>query len=344
MPFSQIPVSKTGIPFIEGKGPLAGVAGVLIRNENILPCYRAMSHDYMLNTYQLFPMYASDWINMKEKLQQMREKQPAEKKQKDVKSGVVPTGEVVYDDSALHAMFANPTTVSLPAVKVATRKKKRKDKKATATTADAKSNSGSSSDDLLKQVQDANDFSLNDKSFTETTTNRERKYVFTSEDHQIISQRGTQIVAPLKLMFPSLFVKGKISPTGLYLNIFHKKPTGLVDVKKSIAHLSLHPINDLYHFKITAFRQFNLPLPPAGKDYTISFKMHRSIDSGQLTATIQPFVNNVETEVECPDYIIRLFRDMLDIMVAVLNANRGGIRTRRFIKNKNKNKRTKKRN
>lgn len=344
IPLSLIPVSKTGIPFIEDKGPLVGVAGVLIRNENILPCYRAISHDYMLNTRSLFPTYVSDWINIKANIQSHR-KQPAEKKQKDVKSVAVPKGEVVYDDSALHAMFDNLTTVSATAPKVATtRKKNRKVKKASAHTKLDSSSSSSSSIDLAKHVQDANDFSLNTGSFEEVTTNRERKYVFTPEDHLIISQRGAQIVEPLKFMFASLFVKGKMLPTGLYLNIFHKKPTGLIDVKKSIAHLSLHPINDLYHFKITAFRQFNLPLPPEDKDYTISFKMHRSIDSGQLTATIQPSVHNKGTEVECPDNIIRLFRNMLDIMVAMLNGANGGIRTRRFIKNKNKNKRTKKRN
>ena len=362
MPFSQIPVSITGVPFIKNKEPLVGDAGILIRNKNILPCFRAISVDYMFNTYQLFTMYVSDWINIKPRLQaekiqpaekkQSEKKQPAEKKQSEKKqpaetkgTPMPTTGEAAYDDSELVTIFEKPDINLFNQGNNNTRKNPRSKKKAPAAAANFSSSSSSSSDGLLKLVQDANDFSLNPEPFEETTTNRERKYVFTSQDHQLISHKKTQIVAPLLGLFPALFVKEKISQTGLYLNIFHKKPIGQIDIKKSVAHLSLHPINDLYHFKITAFRQFNLHPPPTDKDYTISFKMHRSLDSGELSATIQPFVNNVETEAVCPAQTIRLFRLILDIMVSLLNANRGGVQTRRVIKNKkNKNKRTKKRN
>jgi hypothetical protein len=350
MPSSRIPHSLSDIPFIEGKGPLEGGAGILIRNENILPCYRSITFDYMLNTHQIFPTYASEWIKMREKFQQMlREKQPAKKEQKKDKSvskQVPITGKVAHTDSELIALFDNPvlSIVNPPDKKIKgnTRKKTRSKTGEASAAANSGSGSGSGSDEFSRHVQAANDFSLNPEPFKETTINREHKYVFTSHDYQIISQKKMQIVAPLLGLFPSLFVKEKISTTGLYLNIFHKKPTGQIDTKKSIAHLSIHPINDLYHFKITAFRQFNLQPPPQNKDYTISFKMHRAQDSRELSATIQPFVNNVETEVVCPAQTTHLFRLILNNMVALLNANRGGVQTRRVPKNKNK--RTKKRN
>jgi len=349
MPFSQLPVLIKDVPFINGKKPLEGVAGLLVKNKNILPCFRAISFDYMYNTFELFTMYVSHWIRLKPELQARRRQPEKQQKKAEVVESVskpIPiTGKVAYDDLELITIFDKPAlTIINPSNKKnkeGTRKKSRQ-RTGKALTA-ANSSSGSSSDEFSKVVQDANDFSLNPEPFEETTTNRERKYVFTPQDHQIISHKKTQIVAPFLKLFPLLFVKEKTLPTGMYLNIFHKKPER-VDTK-SVAHLSLHPINDLYHFKITAFHQFSLRPPPTSKDYTISFKMHISLDSGELSATIQPFVNNVETEVECPQRTIQLFRDMLDIMVAVLNANRGGIQTRRVIKkNKNKNKRTKKRN
>ena len=222
--------------------------------------------------------------------------------------------------------------------KTKSNKKKKKSsvtKKETRVSRSRSRSRSSSSTDLSKQVQLANAFEVNPEPFVNIVVDKERKYIFTESDYTSIIENAIAIVDPFRQLFPQIFVRCKFSPTGHYLNIFEKRPRGNVDGKKAEAHISFHPINDLYHFKIIAFRKFGLVVPPPGKDYTISFKMHRSIDTNLLSATIQPFVNNVETEVECPPPLINLFQRALDIMVELLNRNRvGGVKTKRRKRSK----------
>ena len=224
---------------------------------------------------------------------------------------------------------------ALNPINLLNQKKKKKTTNATSTKKDTRVSSSSSSSHsspgLSSHVQDANAFAENPNSFVDVVLDKERKYIFTERDYHIISRvnNAIAIVNPFKVLFPNLFVHCKFSASGHYLNIFSSTPKS-VDGKKAEAHISFHPINDLYHFKIIAFRKFNLPVPPEGKDYTISFKMHKFIDTEALSATIQPFVNNVETEVECPQPVINLLQLSLDIMVELLNRNRlGGVKTKR---------------
>jgi hypothetical protein len=201
--------------------------------------------------------------------------------------------------------------------------------------------------DLGQRVQEENAFYFDNENTefvdVEKVDNRIRAYTFTQDDFRIIIHYMVPIVDPLKKKLPTLFVKYKLSASGCYLNIFNKNP---VEVDTNVAHISLHSFKGRYHFKIMRPRLFGLV--ENNKNYIIPFKMHRHEDTGELSATIQPFVTNENTEIMCPPNIIVIFRSILDRLVTVLNRprRRGGVQTRRkrHIINKkqtNKNRRRK---
>ena len=316
------------LPRNEPINPIPSIRDVL-NNQIIIDCLETISSDYRnlkVDNIILFLRHMSKWDEIKAQIIYQRCQKP-----------ISSAASVVLNDLELCDLFS----VKKESKTTTLTNKKKRPGKSSSVKADDKSNRFNPRDDLIIKQEEVFDV-FNPTPFEEVAAqNPERKYVFTANDYRTITHYCIEIVSPFRILFPELFVKEKIIQSGLYLNIFHKKPKKKYSMEDNIAHLSLHPIGDLYHFKINKHNNFNLPEPDNNKKYTISFKMHTNIN-GRLSATIQPFVNNKNTEVECPDQIIKLFKDMLDIMVAKLNENLGGVQTRR--KNKNKNRRTKKRN
>lgn len=333
IPIATLPLLETSIPIIENALPITKISEDAIKNDRIiLRFFRSIVQDYIQNTpnRRTIDNLLVQWENIKTAYQ---------KRHFITVSRTTIAKPKPLEDSELFALFDTPILKSKEKEKASAKSKTKKNvaviKSNKKVSPDKRSSTNKREElDLSKEVEHANAFSINPEPFVEITTDRERKYTFTSSDYQVILANAPQIIEPFRSIFQNIFVKCKFSQTGHYLNIFSKKPSGDINSKNSAAHISFHPINDLYHFKITAFRMFNLPAPPAGKDYTISFKMHRSLDTNNLSATIQPFVNNVDKEVACPSALIALFQRVLDIMIELLNRSRvGGVKTKRMKRN-----------